>query len=48
MGHVSIETTSGYLHPLVAKASNPLDDLLGNEAGKGVVRDRPAPAVKPA
>ena len=28
MGHVSIETTAGYLHPVVAKASNPLDDLL--------------------
>jgi len=28
MGHVSIETTAGYLHPVVARASNPLDDLL--------------------
>lgn len=28
MGHVSIETTAGYLHPVVAKASNPLEDLL--------------------
>ena len=28
MGHVSIETTAGYLHPVVAKATNPLDDLL--------------------
>lgn len=28
MGHVSIETTAGYLHPVVEKASNPLDDLL--------------------
>lgn len=28
MGHVSIETTSGYMHPLVDKATNPLDDLL--------------------
>jgi integrase len=34
MGHVSIETTSGYLHPLVDRASNPLDDLLGKESGK--------------
>lgn len=29
MGHVSIETTAGYRHPLVTPASNPLDDLLG-------------------
>jgi integron integrase len=29
MGHVSIETTSGYMHPLINKATNPLDDLLG-------------------
>ena len=29
MGHVSIETTAGYRHPVVAQASNPLDDLLG-------------------
>jgi len=28
MGHVSIETTAGYRHPVVAKASHPLDDLL--------------------
>jgi hypothetical protein len=28
MGHVSIETTAGYMHPLVDKATNPLDDLL--------------------
>jgi integrase len=28
MGHVSIETTAGYKHPVVAKATNPLDDLL--------------------
>ena len=28
MGHVSIETTAGYLHPVVAKATNPLDDLI--------------------
>lgn len=28
LGHVSIETTAGYLHPVVARASNPLDDLL--------------------
>lgn len=30
MGHASIETTAGYLHPLVAKATNPLDDLLAD------------------
>jgi integrase len=28
MGHVSIETTAGYRHPLVDAASNPLDDLV--------------------
>jgi integron integrase len=28
MGHVSIETTAGYRHPLVESATNPLDDLL--------------------
>jgi integron integrase len=28
MGHISIETTSGYRHPVVDKASNPLDDLV--------------------
>lgn len=30
MGHVSIETTAGYRHPVVARASNPLDDLLSD------------------
>jgi integrase len=29
MGHVSIETTAGYRHPVASEASNPLDDLLG-------------------
>jgi integrase len=29
MGHVSIETTAGYKHPVVEAASNPLDDLAG-------------------
>ena len=28
MGHASIETTAGYRHPVVAAATNPLDDLL--------------------
>lgn len=28
MGHNSIETTAGYRHPIVAAATNPLDDLL--------------------
>lgn len=27
-GHSSIETTAGYRHPIVDKASNPLNDLL--------------------
>lgn len=30
MGHISIETTSGYRHPVVDKASNPLDDLVAS------------------
>jgi integrase len=29
MGHVSIETTAGYLHPAVETATNPLDDPAG-------------------
>jgi len=29
LGHSSIETTAGYLHPEVDRASNPLDDLAG-------------------
>ncbi len=29
LGHSSLETTAGYLHPTVDRASNPLDDLLG-------------------
>jgi integron integrase len=28
LGHSSLETTAGYLHPVVAKASNPLDDMV--------------------
>ncbi len=28
MGHVSIETTAGYRHPIVERATNPLDDLM--------------------
>ena len=28
MGHVSIETIASYQHLVVARASNPLDDLL--------------------
>jgi integrase len=28
LGHSSIETTAGYMHPVVDRASNPLDDLL--------------------
>jgi integrase len=27
MGHISIETTAGYRHPVIAGATNPLDDL---------------------
>lgn len=32
MGHNSIETTAGYRHPVVEKATNPLDDLLGTDS----------------
>jgi integrase len=28
LGHSSLETTAGYLHPVVERAGNPLDDLL--------------------
>jgi site-specific recombinase XerD len=28
LGHSSIETTAGYLHPVINRASNPLDDFL--------------------
>ncbi len=28
LGHSSIQTTAGYIHPVIDKASNPLDDLL--------------------
>jgi hypothetical protein len=31
MGHGSIITTAGYMHPVVEKATNPLDDLLGGK-----------------
>jgi integrase len=34
LGHSMIETTAGYLHPVVERASNPLDDLLGPEDQK--------------
>ena len=32
LGHSSLETTAGYLHPVVEGASNPLDDLVGPPA----------------
>jgi integrase len=32
MGHVSLETTAGYRHPVVEAASNPLDDLVSATA----------------
>src|SRR5471032_2639701 len=28
LGHSSLETTAGYIHPVIDRASNPLDDLL--------------------
>jgi integrase len=31
LGHSSLETTAGYLHPVVDRASNPLDDLVGSD-----------------
>jgi integrase len=31
LGHSSLETTATYLHPVVDKAGNPLDDLLGGQ-----------------
>lgn len=33
MGHSWVETTAGYLHPAIDRASNPLDDLLSPENG---------------
>lgn len=34
LGHSSIETTAGYLHPEVDRASNPLDDLMTDDLPK--------------
>lgn len=28
LGHSSLETTAGYIHPVVERASNPLDDMI--------------------
>lgn len=28
LGHSSIETTAGYRHPVIERATNPLDDLV--------------------
>ena len=39
MGHVSIETTAGYRHPVVEQASNPLDDLLAGQPETIVLTD---------
>jgi integrase len=33
LGHSSLETTATYLHPVVDRAGNPLDDLLENRSG---------------
>jgi integrase len=38
LGHSSLETTAGYLHPVVERASNPLDDML--DSPDSIARNR--------
>jgi len=40
MGHCHIETTAGYRHPEVERASNPLDDLACSTATSGITAAR--------
>jgi integrase len=35
LGHSSLETTAGYLHPVVERASNPLDDMIDAPGNPG-------------
>ena len=49
MGHWSIETTAGYRHPVVERASNPLDDLViaSAEALGNTPSTRVSPPIPP-
>jgi integrase len=38
LGHSSLETTAGYLHPVVERASNPLDDMIDGPENPGRMR----------
>ncbi len=44
IGHASILTTAGYLHPIAKKATNPLDDLLN---GSRIAGGPSGPVVPP-